>query len=146
MSFPKSDNAITAKSMRSNRRVDTKPEMTVRHALFRLGYRYRKDFPISVVGRSPRPDIVFARQRLCVFVDGCFWHGCPEHCRIPARNREYWLAKIGGNAARDATDARRLVEAGWDVLRLWEHEGTDRAVDQITSALAKRVATLRSHE
>ena len=68
-----------------------------------------------------RPDICFTRARVAVFVDGCFWHGCPEHGRRPATNRAYWLAKIERNRARDVRDTRRLQQGGWRVVRIWEH-------------------------
>lgn len=68
------------------------------------------------------PDFIFRRQRLAVFVDGCFWHGCPQHCRMPRGNRRYWDQKIAGNKMRDRLVTRTLRRAGWRVLRIWEHE------------------------
>jgi DNA mismatch endonuclease (patch repair protein) len=69
-----------------------------------------------------KPDFVFATQKMAVFVDGCFWHGCPKHCRMPKGNRSYWKPKIAGNEARDALVTRTLRRAGWRVVRIWEHE------------------------
>lgn len=69
-----------------------------------------------------KPDFVFAKQKIAVFVDGCFWHGCSKHCRMPKGNRKYWQTKIAGNRARDRLVARTLRRAGWWVLRIWEHE------------------------
>ena len=68
-----------------------------------------------------RPDFIFRRQRLAVFVDGCFWHGCPRHCRMPAGNRQYWQRKIARNSARDHRVSRLLRSRGWRVLRIWGH-------------------------
>jgi DNA mismatch endonuclease (patch repair protein) len=80
----------------------------------------------DTASRSPtgrvRPDFVFRREKLAVFVDGCFWHGCPEHFRRPKSRRKFWDAKISGNQARDAATTRGLRKSGWRVLRLWEHE------------------------
>ena len=69
-----------------------------------------------------KPDFIFHKQRVAIFVDGCFWHGCSKHCRMPHGNRDYWQAKIGGNKARDQIVRRALRRAGWRVLRIWEHE------------------------
>ncbi len=69
-----------------------------------------------------RPDFAFRKQRLAIFVDGCFWHGCPEHCRIPQSHAAYWIDKIGKNVARDKELRRRLKLEGWTALRFWEHE------------------------
>ncbi len=72
--------------------------------------------------KSVRPDFVFRREKVAVFVDGCFWHGCPEHFRRPTGNRKFWDAKIARNIERDVMVAKALRKAGWRVLRLWEHE------------------------
>jgi DNA mismatch endonuclease (patch repair protein) len=96
---------------------DTKPEVRLRKALWREGYRY------SLKGKLPgRPDIVLKKYNLAVFVDGCFWHGCPTHFRQPASNRAFWSAKISGNAARDRRNTKQLKDLGWTVLRFWEHD------------------------
>lgn len=84
------------------------------------------------------PDFVFPRQRLAVFVDGCFWHACPKHANMPANNRAFWKKKLVGNIARDRVVNRTLRQAGWTVLRIWEHELTrtpDRALTRIKVAL-----------
>ncbi len=85
-----------------------------------------------------RPDFIFRRQRLAVFVDGCFWHGCPKHCRMPQGNREYWRRKIAGNSARDHRVTRLLRSRGWRVLRIWGHALASPAavVSRITSNLS----------
>ena len=96
---------------------DTKPELMLRRALWRAGLRYR------LHSRLPgRPDIVFPARRVVVFVDGCFWHQCPQHATLPRKNREFWQAKLGGNRRRDAEINARLSAEGWTVLRVWEHE------------------------
>ena len=87
-----------------------------------------------------KPDFVFHSQRLAMFVDGCFWHGCARHCRMPASNQSYWLAKIAGNKTRDKLVAATLRRSGWRVLRIWEHElnreNETRLLRQIRRALA----------
>ena len=106
---------------------DSKPELAVRRELHRRGLRYRlhqKDLP-------GRPDISFPGARVAVFVDGCFWHGCPQHGRHPDHNREWWEAKIGNNQRRDRRNRRRLRAMGWSVVRVWEHEDPVRAADRI---------------
>jgi DNA mismatch endonuclease (patch repair protein) len=123
--------------MRGNRRRDTSPELRLRSALHRSGRRFRVDFPADVGnGRRPRPDIAFIRARLAVFVDGCFWHGCPEHGNAPKTNRSYWGPKLRRKVERALEDTRRLEEAGWCVLRLWEHVPLEDAVSSVEAALA----------
>jgi DNA mismatch endonuclease, patch repair protein len=118
--------------MRGNRRVDTRPERAVRSLLWRRGLRFRKDLRLRLpTGASARPDIVFPRARLAVFVDGCYWHGCPQHARLPAVNVDYWRPKIEGNVARDRRADAALADAGWTVLRVWEHEDVEAAAERI---------------
>ncbi|NQU41933.1 DNA mismatch endonuclease Vsr [bacterium] len=76
---------------------------------------------------SGKPDFVFPRARIALFVDGCFWHGCPRDCRIPQSNRDYWVMKIDRNRKRDRTIGRELRARGWTVVRVWEHEFPDSA-------------------
>ena len=107
--------------MQSNRAQDTAPELGVRRAMHALGLRYRVDVrPIPAL-RS-RADAVFPRAKDAVFPDGGFWHGCPEHRRIPTRNREYWQPKIEQNIARDRETDVELRDADWTVVRIWEHD------------------------
>jgi DNA mismatch endonuclease (patch repair protein) len=122
--------------MQANRRRDTKPELQLRSTLHRRGLRYRCDVRLDLPGIRVRPDIVFRRQRVTVFVDGCFWHGCPEHGSAPRANGDYWRAKLEGNRRRDARTDAALVAAGWTVVRIWEHEDVDDAADRIVAALA----------
>lgn len=113
--------------MRANRRSGTRPEVAVRSALHRAGLRFRKDLPVPVQGGRVRPDVVFTRARLAVFIDGCFWHSCPVHGTRPRANADFWAAKLKRNNERDRRDTGRLEEAGWTVLRVWEHEAHDSA-------------------
>jgi DNA mismatch endonuclease (patch repair protein) len=117
--------------MQANRSRDTKPELRVRRALHRLGLRYRVAIRPEP-GLRRRADIVFVRARAAVFIDGCFWHGCPEHGRSSFNhNVDYWPAKIATNVARDADTTKQLRQAGWVVLRFWEHEDTAQVVENI---------------
>lgn len=133
--YPAPLNAGRSRNMQANRRRDTKPEVVLRAALHRLGYRYRKDFMLRVGAVRVRPDIVFTRRRVAVFVDGCFWHVCPQHGRQPTTNEWYWSPKLKRNMDRDARVNAALEEAGWDVVRVWEHEPLDSAVDAVRAAL-----------
>ncbi len=123
--------------MRANRRSDTKPELALRRALHKQGYRYRKDFRIDLAGARVRPDIAFTARRVAVFVDGCFWHCCPEHGTKPAANTWYWGPKLARNVERDRAADAALAAAGWNVVRIWEHESLDGAVGAVVAALAK---------
>jgi DNA mismatch endonuclease (patch repair protein) len=123
--------------MAAIRRRDTRPERLLRSLLHRRGLRFRIDFPIRVAGARPiRPDVVFPRARLAVFVDGCWWHGCPEHGhRRSLHNSHYWGPKIAGNAARDRQHTKVLESAGWRVLRFWEHETPEDVAQFVVAAL-----------
>jgi DNA mismatch endonuclease (patch repair protein) len=121
--------------MQRNRRRDSLAEVQLRSALHRLGLRFRVDHPIRCGPSRPiRPDVVFTKARLAVFVDGCFWHGCPDHGRPPKANSNYWSAKIALNQDRDRRQASVLAAAGWTVLRVWEHEPADEAAQAIAAA------------
>ena len=127
--------------MRANRRTDTKPELALRHALHRLGYRYRKDYRLDLDGgRRVRPDIAFTARKVAVFVDGCFWHACPEHGSKPRANEWYWGPKLIKNVERDRVNDAALILAGWTVVRLWEHVPLDEAVGTVVTALTATVA------
>ncbi|MGS2805675.1 very short patch repair endonuclease [Nocardia sp. MW-W600-9] len=122
--------------MRAIKRTDTKPEVELRRELHRLGYRFRKDLPIAVEGRRPvRPDIVFTARRVAVFVDGCFWHACPEHGRSPTTNEWYWTPKLRRNVTRDREADAALSTAGWTVVRVWEHEPVASALTAVVDKL-----------
>ena len=118
------------------RSYDTTPELAVRSYLWRKGIRFRLKQRVYGV----RPDIAWKRRKIAVFVDGCFWHGCPLHCRRPSTRTTYWNRKIEGNMERDADVTQRLREEGWTVLRFWEHEVSSDVKSvcrRIVSALTK---------
>ena len=108
--------------------------MAVRSALHRRGYRYRVDVRPAEDLRT-RADIIFRRQRLAIYIDGCFWHGCPEHYSTPASNAAWWDDKISTNRARDERSTQALKDRGWVVLRIWEHTPPENAVDLIAATL-----------
>lgn len=114
---------------------DTIPELLLRRALWHMGYRYR--LRPHLLGR---PDIAFARQRVLVFADGCFWHGCPVHYVAPKTRKAYWSSKVMANIARDKRNDELLSAAGWTVLRLWEHdiEGNPNACARKVAAVLRR--------
>lgn len=125
----------TARRMRAVRRRDTAPEVALRTLLHARGMRYLVD-RAPVVGMRRRADLVFPRARVAVFVDGCFWHGCPEHATMPKSNAEWWAAKLAANVARDRDTDERLVAAGWSVVRVWSHEVPDEAAERVAGAVA----------
>lgn len=126
------------RAMRSNTRRDTSPEMALRRAVFALGLRYRVDSPIRVDdGRPIRPDLVFAKKRVAVFLDGCFWHCCPTHGSLPTRNRSYWEPKLQRNVRRDRETDRRLEAEGWTVVRIWEHEDPAAAAYRVLQTVRR---------
>ena len=117
--------------MASVRQRDTKPEIILRKALWAAGCRYRKQ-----VALPGRPDLAFIGARLAVFVDGCYWHGCPRHYSSPATNRPFWIAKLRANDERDQRKDAELAAMGWRVLHVWECE--------IKQDIAGTVARVRS--
>jgi DNA mismatch endonuclease (patch repair protein) len=124
--------------MRGSTRRDTRPEKAVRAALHALGLRFRIDARVWSSPGAPRPDIVFRRGRVAVFVDGCFWHSCPTHCRMPKTNLDYWGPKLARNRERDRRNDHALSEAGWLVIRIWEHEDPEEAALRIAAAIRTR--------
>lgn len=123
--------------MQGNRRRDTSPELAVRRLLHARGLRFRVDYGLPF-DRRRKADVAFTRQRVAVFVDGCFWHGCPEHYRAPATNAGYWSAKVAGNEARDRDTEARLQALGWLVLRFWEHEPAEQVAAAVAAAVEER--------
>lgn len=124
--------------MRRNRRRDTKPERTLRSLLHAKGLRFRKDHPVRVAGLLVRPDVVFSRQRIAIFLDGCYWHACPKHGTKPRHNSEYWTEKLERNVARDQAVNRALSASGWTVIRVWEHEDPAKVAETIAAAVTDR--------
>lgn len=124
----------TRRSMLANRGRDTKPELSLRRALHRLGYRFRVDIrPLPDVNR--RADIVFTRQRVAIFVHGCFWHGCPDHYVAPKANSTFWADKIERNITRDAETVVLMRQAGWTPVVIWEHQSLDEAIHAVGEAV-----------
>ncbi len=121
--------------MQAIRRANTKPEVELRSALHRCGYRFRKDLSIYTSSRRVRPDIVFTARKVAVFIDGCFWHSCPEHGRQPSVNSQYWSPKLLRNVERDRLADAALRDDGWAVVRIWEHELLVDAVRRVATAL-----------
>lgn len=120
--------------MRANRRKDTAPEMAVRRLVHAAGLRYLVDAR-PLAGLNRRADLVFTRLKVAVFIDGCYWHGCPVHGTAAKANAAYWSSKISGNVERDrATDAR-LAEAGWTVIRAWEHDDAGQVAATIVACV-----------
>ena len=116
------------------RRRDTAPELELRSELHRRGLRYRVDRrPLK--GVPSRADLVFGPAKVAVYVDGCFWHSCPEHGTMPRSNEAFWQEKLARNQARDAAVNEALAAAGWTVVRVWEHEEIDAAADRVESAV-----------
>jgi len=126
----------TSLRMARVRQTGTDAELAIRRELYRRGLRYRVSF---VVLRKPRriADVAFPNLRIAVFVDGCFWHGCPEHATWPKRNPEFWRHKIEANRCRDIDTNTRLRELGWTVLRFWEHESPIDAATAIVGAVTQ---------
>lgn len=119
--------------MRRVKGTNTSLEMKVRSALHRRGLRYRLNYPLL-----GKPDLVFVRARLAVFIDSCFWHGCPLHVRMPSSNQKYWQAKIGRNVERDAKTNAAYKEMSWRIMRIWEHElkeDFDACINRVAQAV-----------
>lgn len=123
--------------MRANRSRDTRPELRLRRALHARGYRYRVAYrPLPELRRTA--DLVFTKAKVAVFVDGCFWHGCPQHHRLAKRNQEYWEEKVNRNRRRDEETDVKLAEAGWVSLRFWEHEDVASAASKVACFVDER--------
>ena len=123
--------------MQSNKSRDTKPELALRSAVHALGLRYRVTAkPLAGLRRTA--DLVFPRAKVAVFLDGCFWHGCPEHHTVAAANATFWAEKVEGNRTRDRDTDDRLAAAGWDVVRIWEHEDPQVAALHVEKVVRAR--------
>ena len=107
--------------MSAVRSKDSGIELKFRKALRKLGYRFRQ----NAVDYFGKPDIVIKKIKTVVFIDSCFWHGCPKHCRMPATRIKYWVNKIERNKKRDRQVKRRYTKEGWKAVRFWEHDLKD---------------------
>jgi DNA mismatch endonuclease (patch repair protein) len=123
--------------MERQARRDTKVELAVRRAVWWRGLRYTVDVA-PLPGSRRRADLVFTKARVAVFVDGCFWHGCPIHATAPKSNAAWWEEKLATNVRRDRDTDARLADAGWLAVRVWEHEDPDEAADRIEGAVRAR--------
>ncbi len=117
---------------------DTAPEKALRSTLHRMGLRFRKDVrPVESV--RCKADVVFTKAKVCVFIDGCFWHGCPEHFHPPKTNTEWWIEKIQDNINRDKAKTAIIEKNGWKVFRFWEHEIQGKRLNTITIMISNAV-------
>jgi DNA mismatch endonuclease (patch repair protein) len=119
------------------RQKGTLAELDLRRALHAKGLRYRLHQPLLTKPRRVA-DIVFPRARVAIFVDGCFWHGCPKHASWPKSNADFWREKIEANRSRDADTDQRLKALGWQVVRIWEHEDAGDAAKRIAELVQAR--------
>ena len=126
-------------TMKANKGRDTKPELELRSLLHAKGLRYRVNLRMKTkAGVAVRPDIVFSRLRIAVFVDGCFWHSCPVHGGLPQSNRAFWREKLSRNARRDQEQQQALEADGWEVLRFWEHDDPREAAKRTMDTVIRR--------
>lgn len=136
---PSASSPFVRRVMRANLSVDTEPESRFRSIVHQLGLRFRKDARPEADVKC-KADIVFRSERICVFLDGCFWHGCPSHFECPKTHSAWWREKIDETIARDRRQARVLRRRGWTVLRLWEHDinaDLDRCVRRLLRLLQR---------
>jgi DNA mismatch endonuclease, patch repair protein len=134
--WPKPNSKAVSAVMRANAKRYTRPEVAARAALHRRGLRFRKGFRIRLEGCGwTKPDAVFTRARVVLFLDGCFWHRCPEHGTMPRANSDYWGPKLDRNVARDRWTDDQLEELGWTVVRAWEHEDPELVADRVAAAV-----------
>jgi len=129
---------VSARMSRQARR-DTAPEVAVRKLLHASGYRYRLNERVPGMARRTI-DITFTRAKVAVFLDGCFWHGCPEHATQPKSNAGWWRQKLDRNMARDVETTEHLTAAGWTVLRFWEHEAPDEVAELVRTSVQRNLA------
>ncbi|QNB09796.1 very short patch repair endonuclease [Herbaspirillum frisingense] len=141
---------VASRRMAKIRQKGTNVEIALRRELYRMGLRYRIDFQVL---QKPRrvADIAFPGRKIAIFVDGCFWHGCPEHATWPKQNADFWRKKIEANRARDVDTNERLRSMGWTVLRFWEHERPIDAAKIIVQTVAMsevmgRISSIKSNK
>lgn len=128
--------------MRAVGRRDTRAELAVRSAVHGLGLRFRVD-RAPAAGLRSRADLVFSKARVAVYIDGCFWHSCPLHATVPRSNEAWWREKLAQNRLRDRRAEQRLQDAGWQVIRIWEHERPDAAAERVASAVRSTTPSMR---
>ena len=133
--------AATRRRMRRIGQTNTAAEVAIRRILFARGLRYRKNHR-PVLGLRTKADLAFLGPRVAVYVNGCFWHGCPDHATWPKTNERFWRHKIEANVARDKRIDAALEEAGWVVIRVWEHETPEAAADHIERLVRDRAQHL----
>lgn len=133
--YPNPSSSAVSAVMRANRKTGSVPEVRLRSALHRRGLRFRKNLLLRLGAVRVRPDVVFPARKVAVFVDGCFWHRCPEHGVSPRSNPAYWREKLDGNVARDMRVTAQLQALGWVVIRVWEHVDPEDAVAAIAASL-----------
>jgi DNA mismatch endonuclease (patch repair protein) len=136
----KPSSPVVSARMRRQASKDTTAELAVRRLLHAAGLRYRIEYPVPGMARR-RIDVAFTRAKVAVLIDGCFWHGCPEHATQPKANAEWWQQKLARNVARDTETTEHLTAAGWTVLRFWEHEAPAEVADRVAAAVAARRTT-----
>jgi DNA mismatch endonuclease (patch repair protein) len=129
--------AATRASMLANRPTDSAPELALRRALSALGLRCRRNVRVSTQARPVTVDLLFARARVVVFVDGCFWHACPKHATWPKRHGPWWREKLAANMTRDRRQRNALRANGWRVVRVWAHEDPAAAARRVLRALER---------
>lgn len=134
--------AVSARMSRQASR-DTEPEVAVRKLLHASGYRYRLNERVPHMSRRTI-DIAFTRAKVAVFLDGCFWHGCPEHATQPKSNAEWWRQKLDRNMARDAETTAHLVAEGWTVLRFWEHQAPVQVAETVAEVVDREKSARRT--
>nr|WSY57925.1 very short patch repair endonuclease [Streptomyces sp. NBC_00886] len=117
---------------------DTAAELAVRRLLYAAGLRYRVEYPVPGMARR-RIDVAFTRAKVAILIDGCFWHGCPEHATRPKANAEWWRKKLDRNMARDRETTEHLIAQGWTVLRFWEHETPDTVAARVAATVEQRL-------
>jgi DNA mismatch endonuclease, patch repair protein len=132
--YPPPSSESVRRRMSRTKSTETRPERRLRSALHRRGARYRLQQSL-LENRRFKADVVFSKPRVVVFIDGCFWHSCPKHASSPKANADWWEAKLQRNRDRDAWANSALVDAGWTVVRVWEHADVEAAADRILEIL-----------
>lgn len=138
LAVPPASSTQALQRMRRQARSNTRPELALRRLVHRAGLRYLVDAPLPLQGVRRRADLLFRGAKVAVFVDGCFWHACPVHAAKPKSNAIWWFDKLAANVARDRDTDRRLTEAGWAVVRVWEHQPPEQAAAEVQRVVAAR--------